>query len=290
MQGRVSKPDAADNSAEQPFVSHLLELRSRLLRALAAVLVIVVALLPFANDLYTLVAGPLLAHMPQGSSMIAIEVASPFLAPFKFTLVLAVFIAMPVILYQIWAFVAPGLYRHEQRLVLPLLVSSSVLFYAGMAFAFFVVFPMVFGFFTSTAPHGVAVMTDINKYLDFVLTMFFAFGVAFEIPIATVILVWIGAITPKKLSEMRPYVIVGVFVAAAVLTPPDVVTQTMLAVPMWLLFEAGVYISRMVQRRHQTAAEGAQTEEKASSFGDAEMEAELDRIDEEERRGPTSPD
>ncbi len=242
----MSAPDAEQ---EQPFLSHLLELRDRILRMVLAVAVVTVALLPFANSIYTFVAQPLMAQMPAGTTMIATEVASPFLAPFKLTLVVAIFVAIPYLLHQLWAFVAPGLYAHERSLMLPLLASSVLLFYLGAAFAYFFVFPMIFGFFTATAPQGVAVMTDINHYLDFVLTLFFAFGVAFEVPIAVILLVWAGVIEPDKLKEMRPYVIVGAFVIGMFLTPPDVFSQTLLAVPMWLLFEAGLLASRFIVRR-----------------------------------------
>jgi len=240
---------------EQPFLSHLVELRDRLLRILLIVGIVFLLLVPFANKIYTLLAAPLLAHLPESSTMIATEVASPFLTPFKLTLVLSIFIAIPVILYQAWAFMAPGLYRHERRLVLPLLVSSTALFYIGMAFAYYVVMPLVFGFLTSTAPEGVAVMTDISKYLDFVLKMFFAFGVAFEVPVATFLLVLTGVVTPDRLAALRPYIVVGAFVIGMLLTPPDIFSQTLLAIPMWLLFEAGLFFSRLMLRRRQAAEE-----------------------------------
>ena len=288
-----SSPDGVDQ--EQPFISHLLELRDRLLRMLLAVLLVFLILFPFANTLYTALAGPLMSQLPEGSSMIAIEVASPFLTPFKLTLVGAIFLSMPLILYQFWAFVAPGLYRHERRMVVPLLISSSVLFYLGMAFAYFVVFPLVFAFFTSTAPEGVAVMTDISRYLDFVLTLFFAFGVAFEVPIATILLVRMGVTTPEQLKHKRPYIIVGAFVVGMLLTPPDVISQSLLALPMWLLFELGVYFSRMFMPGEDEAeaapiAAGSSTAGAAAFVedppytppSDAEMEAELDRIEAEE--------
>ncbi len=230
--------------SEQPFVQHLIELRDRLLRVVLAVVVIFLALFAFANDLYTFLAEPLLRHMPEGTSMIATEVASPFLTPFKLTLVLSVFIVVPFILYQAWGFIAPGLYQREQRLVFPLLFSSTLLFYAGMSFAYFVVFPLVFGFLTGIAPEGVAVMTDISRYLDFVLKMFFAFGLAFEVPIATILVVWSGMATAEDLAKKRPYIIVGAFVFGMLLTPPDVISQTLLAVPMWILFELGLVFSR----------------------------------------------
>ena len=243
----------SDADREQPFISHLIELRTRLLRIVGGVLLVFVALSPFSNPIYSMLAGPLTRHMPTQSSMIAIDVLSPFLTPLKFTLVLAVFITIPWILYQIWAFVAPGLYQKEKRLALPVLVSSTLLFYCGMAFAYFVIMPIFFAFITSTAPEGVAVMTDINRYLDFAMTIFFAFGVAFEVPVATVILVLTGIITPETLIAKRPYVIVGAFVIGMLLTPPDVISQTLLAVPMWLLFEVGILVARLLLRRRGEA-------------------------------------
>jgi len=229
---------------DQTFVSHLIELRDRMLRILIAVLVVFLCLFPFANDLYTMLAEPLLRNLPETSTMIATQVASPFLTPFKLTLVLAFFIAIPVVLYQIWSFIAPGLYHDERKLVLPLVVSSALLFYMGMAFAYYVVFPLVFGFLIGIAPEGVAVMTDISSYLDFVLKMFFAFGVAFEVPIATILLVWSGATTPKKLASNRAYVVVGAFIIGMLLTPPDIISQTLLAIPMLILFELGIIFSK----------------------------------------------
>lgn len=246
-----------DPSEELPFISHLVELRDRLIRIVLAVLIIFFCLFPFANELYTLLAEPLLHHLPAGATMIATEVASPFLTPFKFTLVLAVFAAIPVILYQLWSFIAPGLYHDERTLVFPLLVSSVLLFYLGMAFAYFVVFPLVFGFFTSAAPEGVSVMTDISKYLDFVLKMFFAFGVAFEIPIATILVVWAGITTPQSLASKRPYIIVAAFVIGMLLTPPDIISQTLLAVPMWGLFELGLQFSKFFVRKEEGEEEEA---------------------------------
>jgi sec-independent protein translocase protein TatC len=246
---------------EQPLVSHLIELRSRLLRIVSGILLVFVAMSPFSNPIYTILAKPLLKHMPAQSSMIAIDVLSPFLTPLKFTLVLAVFITVPWILYQIWAFVAPGLYQREKRLVLPILLSSTLLFYCGMAFAYFVIMPLFFAFITGTAPEGVAVMTDINRYLDFVMTIFFAFGVAFEVPVATVILALAGILTPEAMASKRPYIIVGAFIVGMLLTPPDVISQTLLAVPMWFLFEIGVFVSRLLLRRRQEAqaAEAVET-------------------------------
>ncbi len=239
----------SDVDQEQPLLSHLLELRTRLLRMIAGILLVFLVLSPFSNQIYTALAGPLLKHLPAQSSMIAIDVISPFLAPMKLSLVLALFIAMPWVLYQAWAFIAPGLYQSEKRLAMPILVSSTALFYCGMAFAYYIIMPLFFAFITSTAPQGVAVMTDITHYLDFVLTLFFAFGVAFEVPIATIILVITGVTTPEALTTKRPYIIVGAFIIGMVLTPPDVISQTLLAVPIWLLFEAGVFCSRILLRR-----------------------------------------
>lgn len=250
------EPGPAEGGEEQSFFSHLIELRERLLKAIAAVLLVLLALLPFANRLYALLARPLLAHLPKGGQMVAIEVASPFFTPLKLAFFAALFLAMPVVLYQAWAFVAPGLYRHERRLARPLLVSSVLLFYLGCAFAYFLVLPMVFGFLAGITPEGVAMMTDIGHYLDFVLVMFLAFGCCFEVPVAVVILVAMGWVTPEQLTRSRGYVIVGAFVVAAVLTPPDVLSQTLLAVPMCLLYELGVIAARMLARR-QPADAGA---------------------------------
>ena len=238
-----------------PLVVHLTELRDRLLRALLAVLLVFICLFPFANEIYTFVAEPLRALLPPGATMIATEVASPFLTPFKLTMVLAIFLAIPFVLYQAWSFIAPGMYRHEKRLAIPLLVSSTLLFYAGAAFAYYVVFPLIFAFFTSIGPEDITIMTDINRYLDFVLKLFFAFGLAFEIPIAAVLLIWSGVTTPQALASKRPYIIVGCFVLGMLLTPPDVISQALLAVPMWLLFEVGVYFGRFVQRRRSQPAD-----------------------------------
>ena len=231
------------------FVEHLVELRNRLLRVVLVVAVLLLCLMPFANRLYAVLAAPLLAEMQMGGSMIATQVASPFLTPFKLALFAAVLIAMPYILYQFWAFVAPGLYRNEKRLVFPLMISSSFLFYLGMAFAYFVVFPLMFAFFQAVAPEGVEIMTDISSYLDFVLKIFFAFGLAFEVPIVTVVLVWTGFTTPESLVEKRPYIIVGAFVVGMLLTPPDMISQTLLALPVWVLFELGVVFARVYVRR-----------------------------------------
>jgi sec-independent protein translocase protein TatC len=246
---------------QSSFISHLIELRSRILRALLAVLIVFLCLFYFAQDLYTYLAEPLIATLPEGSSMIATDVASPFLAPFKLTLVLSFFIAIPVVLYQIWGFVAPGLYRNEKKLVAPLLISSTLLFYSGMAFAYFVVFPLIFMFFNSVAPDGVLISTDISSYLNFVLKLFFAFGVAFEIPVAIILMCWTGVTTPDSLRKKRPYVIVGVFVLGMLLTPPDVISQTLLALPMWLLFEIGVIIGGFYAKKKIQEDQEAESEQ-----------------------------
>lgn len=238
--------DIPEGDREQSFLEHLVELRSRLIKACLAILVVLICLLPFSRKLYNLLASPMLASLPDGSSMIAIDVASPFLAPFKLALLLSVIIAIPVVLYQLWAFVAPALFRHEKRLARPLLFSSVLLFYLGCAFAYFVVFPLVFGFMTRVAPEGVSVMTDISRYLDFVITLFLAFGITFEVPIATIILVATGLVTAEKLAQARPYVIVGAFALGMLLTPPDVISQTLLALPMWVLYELGIIFSRIL--------------------------------------------
>lgn len=233
---------------EQPLISHLVELRSRLLKVVVSVLLVFAVMAPFANEIYSFLAEPLMRFLPKNTSMVAIDVISPFLTPFKLVLVAAIFISIPVILYQFWAFVAPGLYAHEKRMIAPLLFASTLLFALGVAFAYFVVFPLVFEFLTLAAPVGVSMMTDISKYLDFVLTMFFAFGMAFEVPIVTIVLVWVGVVTPQQLADKRPYIIVGAFIVGMFLTPPDAISQTLLAVPIWLLFEVGLLFSRFFVR------------------------------------------
>jgi len=235
-------PDAP----QETFISHLIELRTRLLRAIVAVIVVFAALFYFAKDIYALLAKPLLRVLPQGSTMIATDVTGTFLVPLKVTLMAAFLIALPYVLYQAWAFVAPGLYQHEKRLALPVLVSSVLFFALGMAFAYFFVFPVAFGFFAGYTPAGVQMMTDIDKYLSFVLTMFIAFGLTFETPVVVVVLVRMRVVTLDKLKSARPYVIVGAFVVGAIFTPPDVISQLMLAVPLWLLFELGVVLARFV--------------------------------------------
>lgn len=239
-----------ESGEQQPLITHLIELRSRLLKAILAVLVLAICLLPFANDLYLILSAPLLQHLPESSSMIATEVASPFLTPFKLALTTAIMLAMPVLLYQLWSFIAPGLYQHEKRIVFPLMFASTALFVLGIVFAYFVVFPLVFGFLTQSAPQGVAVMTDISSYLDFVLKLFFAFGLSFQVPIATFLLILSGVSTRQSLTEKRPYVIVGAFVIGMLLTPPDVFSQILLAVPICLLFELGLLASRLIPKNN----------------------------------------
>lgn len=231
------------------LLGHLVELRNRLLRCVVAVILVFAALAAFAQDIYHQLAKPLMAVLPENSSMIATDVAAPFFAPFKLTFIVAICLAIPYILLQVWQFIAPALYSREKRLMAPLVVSSTLLFYSGIAFAYFIVFPIIFGFFTSVAPEGVTVATDISNYLDFVLKLFFAFGLAFEIPVAILLMVWTGVSNRAALAEKRPYIIVGAFILGMLLTPPDVLSQTLLAVPMWLLFELGLVLSRFYQPR-----------------------------------------
>ncbi|MDH1264091.1 twin-arginine translocase subunit TatC [Pseudomonas sp. GD03944] len=249
-----------DGDQEMPLLSHLTELRSRMLRCIVMVFLLFAGLFYFAQDIYTLVSAPLRAYLPEGATMIATGVASPFLTPFKLTAWVALFLSVPVILHQIWGFIAPGLYKHEKRIAVPLLVSSIILFYSGMAFAYFLVFPIIFHFFASVTPDGVAMMTDINEYLNFVLTLFLAFGVAFEIPVATFLLIWVGIVDVETLRKSRPYVIVGCFVVGMILTPPDVFSQTLLAVPMWLLFEVGVLCGSLIKRDRDAEHEDDEAE------------------------------
>lgn len=255
----MNAPNSADSgdidAREQSFLSHLVELRARLLRSVAAVLALFVCLVPFANRLYALLAAPLLDKLPAGTKMVAIDVASPFFVPIKLAFFVALMLAMPVVLYQLWAFVAPGLYRHERKLARPLLVSATVLFYAGCAFAYYLVLPVVFGFLTGIAPAGVDTSTDIGRYLDFVLVIFLAFGFSFEVPVAVVILVALGWVSVEQLKAARSYVIVAAFIVAAVITPPDVVSQLMLAIPMCLLYEVGLIAARGIKPQAAAAAD-----------------------------------
>ena len=238
---------------EETLLSHLIELRSRLLKAGASVLVVFLVLAPFSDFIFRSIALPLMEQLPEGSTMIATQVASPFLTPFKTTMFAALFLSMPVVLYQVWGFTAPGLYKKEKRFAIPLLLSSIVLFYCGTVFAYFVVFPLMFAFFTSAAPTGVAVMTDIASYLDFVLVLFFAFGIAFEVPIATVVLVWSGLTSVETLAKNRAYVFLGAFIIGMLITPPDVISQTLLAVPVYLLYECGILLSKILTNKKEGA-------------------------------------
>ncbi len=268
-------PDPEEQQQES-IVTHLVELRDRLIRIFLGVGVVLLGLFPFANQIYSFLAAPLLKHLPDNSTMVAIDVASPFLTPFKLVLLLAIVLTIPWILYQVWAFVAPGLYKHEKRLVMPLLVSSSALFYLGMVFAYYIVFPLVFGFFTKVAPEGVSVMTDISRYLDFVTKLFIAFGAAFEVPVLTFVLVTTGVTTVEALSNARSYVIVAAFVVGMLLTPPDIISQVLLAIPVWLLFELGLLMTKLVNNSTNTTSE---VEGRFRPMSEEEMDMELDEIE-----------
>ncbi len=237
------------------FVGHLIELRNRLMKALLSILIIFISLVYFANDIYDFIAAPLIANLPSTATMIATDVTSPFIAPFKLTLFVALFAAIPMILHQVWSFIAPGLYQHEKRMLMPILASSILLFYSGIAFCYFVVLPIILGFFTSTGPDMITLAPDISSYLGFALKLFFAFGIAFEIPVAIMLLCWSGATTTKSLKEKRPYIVVGVFVIAMFLTPPDVLSQTLLALPMLLLFELGLILAAFYTAKPQQESE-----------------------------------
>lgn len=250
---------------EMTLVQHLLDLRNAVAKAVIAVLVLFLALFPFANDLYVYIAEPLTRFMPVGASMIAVGVASPFLTPFKLSLILAIYLAMPYLLYQFWTFIAPALYKHERQLVAPILFFSSFLFYAGGAFAYYVVFPLVFGFLSQTAPEGVTIATDISLYLDFVIKMFFAFGLSFEVPVIVVLLILTGMVKPEAMSHARPYVIVGAFVLGMLLTPPDIISQTLLAVPVWLLYELGVLVGTFIVKRKGLDKDESENDAEANS-------------------------
>ena len=270
----MPKDAAEDQAKQESLITHLVELRDRLIKIIAGIVIVLLVLFPFANQIYTFLADPLLKHLPAQSTMIAIEVAAPFLTPFKLVMLLSIVITIPWILYQLWAFIAPGLYKHEKRLVLPLLVSSSLLFYLGMVFAYYVVFPLVFGFFTKVTPEGVAVMTDISRYLDFVSKLFIAFGAAFEVPVLTFVLVMTGVTSVEALSGARSYVIVVAFVIGMLLTPPDVISQILLAIPVWLLFELGLLMSKIFINKTQP-----QQDNHFRPMTDEEMDLELDEIE-----------
>jgi sec-independent protein translocase protein TatC len=290
----MKKSAAADSQdSEQSLLDHLKELRDRLLRMVLAVLLVFLALFAFSEQIFSYVAQPLLDLMPEGTSMIATGVTSPFLVPFKLVLLLSILLTVPYLLHQIWGFIAPGLYRHEKRLAVPLLASSVLLFYCGVAFAYFVIFPILFRFFIGIAPAGVAVMTDIGQYLDFIIAIFFAFGIAFEVPVATFLLIAAGVTTPKALGQKRPYIIIGAFVIGMLLTPPDVISQSLLAIPMWILFELGLIMSRLFLRSQKnkiTENDDVEIyEEEHTDLSQAEMDAMLDEAEEEEARMNTPP-
>ena len=254
MSEETTTKDEDESLEETTLLSHLVELRSRLLKIAAAVVLVFIVLVPWSRDIFALVSEPLRDVLP-GNAMIATAVASPLLTPFKLTFFVALFIAMPIVLYQVWAFVAPGLYKKEKRFAIPLLASSIALFYLGIAFAYFVVFPLIFGFFTAVAPDGVEVQTDISLFLDFITTIVFAFGLAFEVPVATVLIVWTGLTTPDKLGKARPYVFLGAFVGGMLLTPPDIISQTLLAVPVYLLYELGILMARIFAPKDKSSRE-----------------------------------
>lgn len=269
---------------QETFISHLIELRDRLLRTVIVWVVLFACLFPFANDLYTLLAQPLLSKLPKGGQMIATEVVTPFFVPIKVAMMTAFLGALPYVLYQAWSFIAPGLYGHEKKLILPMVVASVLLFFLGMSFAYFLVFPVVFGFIVGVAPQGVAVMTDINKYLDFVLTMFIAFGVTFEVPIVVIALAVSGVVEIEKFKEARPYVIVGAFVIGAIFTPPDVVSQIMLALPLWLLYEFGIVVASWVVKNKAKEEPEPAAEEPYQPMSLTEMDDEFDRIEEDQKK------
>jgi len=274
----MAKPES-EESIEQPLLTHLVELRDRLVKIIIVVAVIFACLVPFANEVYLFVAEPLHRILPKDQNMIATGVISPFLTPFKLCLMVAFYIAIPFVLYQVWGFVAPGLYKHEKKLVMPLAVSSTILFYAGMLFAYYVVFPLVFPFLAGTTPDGIAYTPDIKDYLNFALKLFFAFGVAFEVPIATILFVKTGMTTTESLANKRPYIIIGAFVLGMLLTPPDIISQTLLAIPMWLLFELGLIFARRMNKKTSDASE-----DDFSEMTEEEMEAELNKIEAEEEQ------
>ena len=278
---------------EQSLLDHLFELRDRLLHMVLAILILFLALFPFSEQIFSVVAQPLLALMPEGTSMIATGVTSPFLVPFKLVLLLAVLLAVPYLLHQLWAFVAPGLYSHEKRLAVPLLVSSVLLFYCGIAFAYFVVFPLLFAFFIAVAPEGVSVMTDIGQYLDFIIAIFFAFGIAFEVPVATFLLILAGATTVDNMAKKRPYIIVGAFVIGMMLTPPDVISQSLLAVPMWALFEIGLIMSRIFikpKELDESHPDFQFHDDNPDNADEDDMESMMDEMEREEEENLQRPD
>ena len=304
MADNESNQEDLQDEQEQTLMDHLIELRDRLLRMVLAILIVFVALFSFSEDIFSIAAEPLLHLMPEGTSMIATGVTSPFLVPFKLVLLLSVLLTIPYLLHQMWAFIAPGLYHHEKRMATPLLISSVILFFCGIAFAYFVIFPILFGFFIGVAPEGVAVMTDIGQYLDFIIAIFLAFGIAFEVPVATFLLIAAGVTSVDKLANKRPYIIIGAFVIGMLLTPPDVISQSLLAIPIWLLFELGLIASRIFLKEkdeenvimendefslveetpavHQPDIPEDDHDEEGRPLTDDEMEALLDEMEQEE--------
>lgn len=285
--------DDKENSQQQGLLDHLIELRDRLLHIVLAILIVFIALFAFSEEIFSFAADPLLALMPEGTSMIATGVTSPFLVPFKLVLLLSVLLTIPYTLHQVWAFVAPGLYKNEKNMALPLLISSVVLFYCGIVFAYFIIFPILFGFFLGITPDGVAVMTDIGQYLDFIIAIFFAFGIAFEVPVATFLLVAAGATTPDRLAEKRPYIIIGAFVFGMLLTPPDILSQLLLAVPVWLLFELGLIMSRFFLKKRVVSTENSGyeiLEEEPEIESDEDMDKLFDAMEQEEAENNKKPD
>ena len=278
-----SKSHDSENMQEQSLMDHMFELRDRLLHIVLSVLILFLALFAFSEEIFSFAAQPLLALMPEGTTMIATGVTSPFLVPFKLVLLLSVLLAVPYILHQMWAFIAPGLYLHEKNLVVPLLISSVLLFYCGVAFAYFVIFPILFGFFIGISPVGVSMMTDIGQYLDFIIAIFFAFGIAFEVPVATFLLIASGVTTVEALAGKRPYIIIGAFVVGMLLTPPDVISQSLLAIPMWILFELGLIMSRLFIKKKDTITENSEYEIRDEEIvEDEKMEAMFDEMEQEE--------
>lgn len=293
MSAEEHKASQDIDGKEQTLLDHLFELRDRLLHMVLAILILFLALFPFSEQIFSTVAQPLLALMPEGTSMIATGVTSPFLVPFKLVLLLAVLLAVPYLLHQLWAFVAPGLYSHEKRLAAPLLISSVLLFYCGIAFAYFVVFPLLFAFFIAVAPEGVAVMTDIGQYLDFIIAIFFAFGLAFEVPVATFLLILAGATTADNMAKKRPYIIVGTFVIGMMLTPPDVISQSLLAIPMWALFEIGLIMSRIFikpKELDESHPDYQFHDDNPDNPGEDDMDSMLDEMEREEEENLRRPD
>ncbi|MBT3277277.1 twin-arginine translocase subunit TatC [Candidatus Thioglobus sp.] len=280
---------------EMTFVQHLVELRDILLRSVIAILVIFISLFPFANEVYSFIAAPIISVLPQGSNIIAIGVISPFLTPLKMALIMAVYIAMPYLLYQVWKFIAPALYKHEKQMIMPLVISSTILFYAGLLFSFYIVFPVIFGFLSSIGPSIVDFTPDIQYYLDFVLKVSFAFGIAFEVPIATILLIMFGATTIENLKKNRPYVVIGAFILGMLLTPPDIISQTLIAIPMWLLFEAGLIFAPLFVRKEEDSESSSNDtdpdndpdqpsksdSEDDDDWSDDEFDTEMDKIDED---------